>query len=679
MKTMTHPPRLHLDLQGRHNGPLTVLDFNSRDLALCRAYCLDIRCLSEHPWMAAEILGQAACLSLDRGRSAPCIHGLITGLDQAPGSTDQGVIQRIRLESPLAPLARNRQNRVFPGMGVLAVVEEVLRGHGWTPAQWRVACRGDDPVEDLIVQVEEDDLAFITRLMAFHGLFYRFEQSRQGATLVIHDDVRDLPEAPVERLPFHPLSGQHAPVDIIYRLEPRARLVPGQVQLRDHCPDHPEVSLKAQHTGSPLSAGVEDHWGAGFRTPGQGEHLARLRAEALDTQRFSFSAWTGHRGLSPGQRIHLTGHPYSPFNQAYTITAMELSGEQASSLPGGNHASVPAFRVQLELIPSTQAYRPPVLTHRSGARFVARIDGPEGEPVHLDAQGRYRIRFDFDTRAHAPGQASHPVRLLTPHAGDNFGFHFPLHAGTEVLVAFENNDPHRPVILGALPNAEHPSPVTAHNRYQNLLRTHGGSELLMDDQPRGPRMSLSTRDHGLRLLMDATPEDPHLALHADDGRMLWQAGQSLSLHSGGDQIVEVGKDQRVMVQGSASLDTREGSVHLTSGEDLRVQAGGNLHLQAEQGDLRQQSQGAMDLQAGHGMRVQVRQGDLECHVARGRLGMSASGRITLQSRSGDIHIGHANAGIRLTSQGELTIQGREVRIEADTIRVQGDGIVQNGG
>jgi type VI secretion system secreted protein VgrG len=59
--------------------------------------------------------------------------------------------------------------------------------------------------------------------------------------------------------------------------------------------------------------------------------------------------------------------------------------------------------------------------------------------------------------------------------------------------------------------------------------------------------------------------------------------------------------------------------------------------------------------------------------------MSASGRITLQSRSGDIHIGHANAGIRLTSQGELTIQGREVRIEADTIRVEGDGIVQNGG
>ncbi|ANB01841.1 hypothetical protein ECTOBSL9_1060 [Ectothiorhodospira sp. BSL-9] len=679
MTPMTQRPRLQLDLQCQGGERLTVLDFSSQDLALSRSYRLDVRCHSHSPLVASEVLGQAACLRLDRGSAAPCIHGLVTALDQSPGAAGKGVIQHICLESPLAPLARTRQNRVFPGMGVRAVVEEVLQGHGWTPAQWRMACRDDDPVEDLIVQVEEDDLAFITRLMAFHGLFYRFEQSRQGVTLVIHDDACDLPEAPVRRLPFHAHSGQHAPADIIYRLAARARLMPGAVQLRDHFPDHPQVALHARQECKQLSGGLEDHWGAGFATPGQGEHLARVRAESLDTQSLSFSAWTGHRALTPGQRITLTGHPHADFNKTYTITALQLRGEQASSLPDGMPTTGPAFSTRLELIPSTQSYRPPLTPHRSSARFVARIDGPEGEPIHLDAHGRYRIRFDFDSREHPPGQASHPVRMLTPYAGDDFGFHFPLHAGTEVLVAFENNDPHRPIILGALPNADHPSPVTAHNRHQNLLRTHGGNELLMNDQPHGPGIRLSTRDHGLRVLMDATPEDPHLALHADDGRMLWQAGQSLSLQTGGDQIVEVGGDQRVNVQGASSLETREGSLQLISGEDLRVQAGGDLHLEAGQGDLEQRSQGSMNLRAGRGMRLEVRQGDLECHVANGRLGMSAGGRITLQSQSGEIHIGHAHAGIRLTPRGELVIQGREVRIEAETIRVQGDGIVHNGG
>ncbi|MCG5494986.1 type VI secretion system Vgr family protein [Ectothiorhodospira variabilis] len=679
MNLMTRRPRLRLELPGRGGEHLTVLDFSSQGFALSRSYRLDVRCHSHSPWVASEILGQAACLCLDRGTTAPRIHGLVTALDQSPGATGKGVIQHIRLESPLAPLARTRQNRVFPGMGVRAVVEEVLQGHGWTPAQWRMACRDDDPVEDLIVQVEESDLAFMTRLMAFHGLFYRFEQSRQGATLVIHDDARDLPEAPVRRLPYHAHSGQHAPADIVYRLEPRSRLMPAAVDLRDHCPDHPQVVLHARQACKQPSHGIEEHWGAGFGTPGQGEQLARMRAEALDTQGFSFSAWTGHRGLTPGQRITLTGHPHPDFNQTYTITALQIRGEQASSLPEGAPTPGPAFSTRIELIPSTQSYRPPLKPHRSSARFVARIDGPEGESVHLDAQGRYRIRFDFDSREHPPGQASHPVRMLTPYAGDDFGFHFPLHAGTEVLVAFENNDPHRPIILGALPNADHPSPVTAHNRHQNLLRTHGGNELLMDDQPQGPRVRLSTRDHGLRLLMDATPEDPHLALHADDGRMLWQAGQALSIQTGGDQILEVGGDQRVNVQGASSLETREGSLQLSSGEDLRIQAGGDVHLEAAQGDLEQRSQGAMDLKAGRGMRLEVRQGDLECHVASGRLAMWAGGRVTLQSQSGEIHIGHANAGIRLTPRGELVIQGREVRIEAETIRVQGDGITHNGG
>ena len=59
--------------------------------------------------------------------------------------------------------------------------------------------------------------------------------------------------------------------------------------------------------------------------------------------------------------------------------------------------------------------------------------------------------------------------------------HFPLHAGTEVLLACLNGDPDRPVILGSVANPSSQSPVTSANSSQHIVRTYAGNELLMDD------------------------------------------------------------------------------------------------------------------------------------------------------------------------------------------------------
>ena len=60
--------------------------------------------------------------------------------------------------------------------------------------------------------------------------------------------------------------------------------------------------------------------------------------------------------------------------------------------------------------------------------------------AYLDDQGRYRLKSMFDTADTKAGEASHPVRMLRHLAGANYGMHFPLHAGTEVLVTCLNND-----------------------------------------------------------------------------------------------------------------------------------------------------------------------------------------------------------------------------------------------
>jgi type VI secretion system secreted protein VgrG len=71
--------------------------------------------------------------------------------------------------------------------------------------------------------------------------------------------------------------------------------------------------------------------------------------------------------------------------------------------------------------------------------------------------------------------------MMQPHGGERYGMHFPLRAGVEVLVAFVDGDPDRPIIVGAAPNTATPSPVDASNRRMNKLKTASGCVLEIFD------------------------------------------------------------------------------------------------------------------------------------------------------------------------------------------------------
>jgi len=104
----------------------------------------------------------------------------------------------------------------------------------------------------------------------------------------------------------------------------------------------------------------------------------------------------------------------------------------------------------------------------------------------LDAQGRYTVRFYFDTSPQGERpKSSHPVRQVQQHSGPNYGTHLPLKAGIEVLVAFIDGDPDRPLIVGSVHNPVTPSPVTDTDPHKHRVKTASGILVEMRDAFRG--------------------------------------------------------------------------------------------------------------------------------------------------------------------------------------------------
>jgi len=117
--------------------------------------------------------------------------------------------------------------------------------------------------------------------------------------------------------------------------------------------------------------------------------------------------------------------------------------------------------------------------------------------------GTYALRF-LGMGGEAP---SAPARMMMPNAGTKRGVYWMPEIGDEVVVAFEAGDSNSPIILGALFNAESPTPDQAQPSDDNNVRTivsRSGHEITLDDSPQAGKVSIKTKD-GRSLTLDDTP------------------------------------------------------------------------------------------------------------------------------------------------------------------------------
>lgn len=684
LRTPANQSQFTFSVQGLADNSFGVKAFRGEDQALDQDYRFEVALLSPDLILPERVIGQSATLELLQSAATTpmIISGVVCAFtwdEAAPGS--RGYVAT--LASPLYPLTLRNNQRIFLNRSIPQIIEEVLTQAGLN-ATVEMELQGEYPARAYTVQYDESDWDFFTRLAAYCGIFFRIEAEQEQARILFHDAVDTLPTLPgTGTLLYQPQTGANRAQETIFSFNTRAEVLTDGVDLRDYNYRTPEALLdaSASRTVSAAGHGRDYRYGENHKDLDQATQLAKLRQQQLDWQRQLYYAASDCRTVAPGLRLTMTGHPEIDLNGEYLIVAVEQQGQQKSALAYGENSQGMTYRNRLTLIPFATPYRPKLpQPRRNHGVFTAHIETTGGTYAYLDDQGRYRVRLAFDGADALQGQASHAARLLQPYSGDNFGTHTPLHAGTEVALTCVNGDLDRPIILGVLPNPQTPSPVNATNHSQNILRTFGDNELLMEDRKGQERIELFTRARNNILSLDAQESGHKISLLSHQGEMELYAAKTLLKESGDTHSTVVGDNHLITVENSQRLMTKNQQIELKAATDIRIKAADNIYLQAEKKDIQLRADKDMIVHAATGMSVEVRNENLSLLVTNGELSIDVAKQINILGQGGGaITIGQSGGTISIDPQGNINIDSHTVDINGQSVSIDGAQSSQGGG
>ncbi|OXI18499.1 type VI secretion system Vgr family protein [Burkholderia sp. AU15512] len=415
------------------------------------------------------------------------VHGVITQFDELGTSADE-TRYRVVLEPTLADLDRGVTSRLFQKQSVEEIVTDTLRHYGYRAGvDFQFQLRGQYKRREYVTQYHETTFAFIQRICAEEGIWFRWEQKKDRAVVVFGDDL-DAYARKQRTVPYRRDSGlESVGADAIKALGREMKRVPEAVRLHDYNHRQAGVSLLVEENTArddKTTNAVDYHWGEHYETPEEGKRVARLRHEAYLAEQITFKGTGNPFWLEAGEVMRVEPKPVDAKHGVF-VTSVESHGGRNES-----------YWVAFEGIPSDRVWRTPVA---SVSRPVvdgilpARITSPGNyKYAYLTEQGWYVIKLPFDLDEWSPGGTSRPVRFAKPYSGDNYGHHFPLIDGAEVAIVHTDGDPNRPVIIGAMHDSVNPDLVNNLNHTRNLIRTAAQNELRMEDKEGNEHVHLVT-------------------------------------------------------------------------------------------------------------------------------------------------------------------------------------------
>jgi len=561
-----------------------------------------------------ELIGKRATLRIAT-LSVPLfktVHGIVTEAEEI-SNLPEGRTLRLVLSPPWARAQHRRNCRIFLEKTLRQIIETVLQddkrmekgggqelapdfgGIEFSPAKeqfaWRVVDtqRLDDArVMPYVVQYNESDFAFVSRLLEAEGIAYHFEHGGDTVLLVMTDSDAGRPRL-TPALIGAGIDGRE-----VRGFFTGARLRPDSVAIAEYNWKQPDVDMAAKAGASGADLFEQVYPGNYPDNAKQGQPLANavLGRHKTEARHARGDGWL--RVLGAGSIFELE-HKNARFDGEYLVTSLETKGEQAGVLqsPGGGmlepfHAFFQCARRGKGPSVEDSGFRPakttklPKIIGSQTAIVTAEPSAPGAEinvggPMGTDI-GCVRLKFhwDTDTKRLAKESSSCWVRVSEPFAGSGMGGVWHPRVGTEVIVEFEEGNPDRPVVVGRV--------------YNGVNRPyHGGappiSTLKSNSSPGGAVHNEITFDDssGAELIytnagkdMETDVGNNRLETVASNATMNVGAndketiGANCSVEIGINEMVTVGANDTATIAGNVTTDIGSNSLTMIGGNEVHV-------------------------------------------------------------------------------------------------------------
>jgi type VI secretion system secreted protein VgrG len=445
-----------------------------------------------------SLLAASCELSIDREGVARTVCGVVTRVELHDRLEDQQPIRLIVVPA-LRLLEQRVDTRLWQGMTAVAVVEEVL-----------TAALGDYdreldtshliksyPTREYIVQYDESDLDFVSRLLEDEGIAYQFDHERGTGreVLVLEDTADHWPEVPTfddnPALPVIASQEEQAEVESIQRLTWERAVRPTAVVRRTFDWLARTKPIAAESSDPEANGPTRELYHHGrIVEPDPEPRVVRELAHARAGSRM-LRGVSNVTGLAPGRRFRVAPLDRPELEHDEFLVTHVLTRGDCPDVQLGESGGDPEFVNEFEcVVLDGSPWRPPLRTAipKIHGPQTALVSGPENEEIHTDEHGRIKVRFDWDRQHALTDDTSMWIRVAHGWAGSGFGMLFIPRVGMEVVVEFIGGDPDRPLVTGCVYNGEASSSVALpDSKTQSTIRTRsspggdGFNELRFED------------------------------------------------------------------------------------------------------------------------------------------------------------------------------------------------------
>jgi type VI secretion system secreted protein VgrG len=635
-------------------GPDTLL-LQSFDIDETVSQPFDMRLvmLSEYDDLDfSEIVGQGVTLTSTDEQGQKCyFHGIVCRFRQ------DGRFYIAEVHPRFWQLQLASDNRIFQNKTTPDIVTGLLNENGVTDI--RNALTGTYNPREYCVQYQETTFNFVSRLLEEEGIFYFFEHYEDKHVFVLADHPPDCPACVnVSTVQFKPqVARVWSEADRVIAAGLDQAVVANKFQATDYDFTASSSSLQSKADDSAGSYMLYEYPGL-YLKKNDGEARVKMRLD--EAQSLAKTLWGRSicRTFRTGHKFTLTEHPQDSLNADYVLHSITHRGEHNE------------YENSFHGFPATAAFRPrrSAVKPRIHGTQTAVVVGKSGEEIWTDQYGRIKVQFHWDLLGTNDENSSCWIRVAQGWAGKNWGATWLPRIGQEVVVAFLDGDPDRPLIVGSVYNSQQPVPYTLPDEQtKSTIKSNsskggnGFNEIRLEDKANSEEIYLhAQKDMKVDVTNDLTWTIDHnetATVKNDRSATITEGNESLTVSKGnhtvtisqGNDTLTVSQGTRtVSVTGSETHTSKNGFTHEITG-DFTLKVNGSITIQAT-GGITIKAGTSLELDAGTSLTLKAG----TSLTGNAGTSLSLAGAVSAELKG--------NASANVQGSGMLTLKGGIVQI-----------------